>query len=149
MRPGSIRLSIGLALVFLVGGGLPHAHAASTELKAAGNGHYVTDAEINHTRIKVLVDTGASAVALSYEDAEDAGLHPGSLDFNIPISTANGQAMAARVTLRTVEIDGVSVDDVDGMVLPEGAMQGSLLGMSFLSRLSSFRVEDGVLSLKN
>jgi aspartyl protease family protein len=149
MRLGSVRLSVVLALAFFVGGGLPHARAASTEIKAVNGGHYVTNAEINRTRIKVLVDTGASAVALSYEDAQDAGLHPGSLDFNIPVSTANGQTMAARVVLRTVEIDGVSVDDVEGMVMPEGAMQGSLLGMSFLSRLSSFRVEDGVLSLKN
>jgi aspartyl protease family protein len=65
------------------------------------------------------------------------------------VSTANGQAMAARVTLRRVEIDGVRVDDVEGMVMPEGAMRGSLLGMSFLSRLSGFKVEDGVLHLKN
>jgi aspartyl protease family protein len=149
MRARSIRLSLALAMAFFVGGGLPHARAATTELKAGDNGHYVTDAEINHATIRVMVDTGASAVALSYEDADDAGLHPGSLDFNVPISTANGQSMAARVVLRSVKIDGVGIDDVEGLVLPEGAMQGSLLGMSFLGRLAGFRIENGVLSLKN
>ena len=48
-----------------------------------------------------------------------------------------------------VEIDGVRVSDVQGVVMPEGVMRGSLLGMSFLSKLQSFKVEDGVLYLKN
>jgi aspartyl protease family protein len=149
MRLGSWTQSVILALVLFAGGGLPHAHSAETELKAVSNGHFVTTAEINNRSIKVLVDTGASAVALSYEDAEDAGLRPRSLDFNIPVSTANGVTNAAAVMLNKVEIDGVRVSDVQGMVLPQGAMRGSLLGMSFLSKLSSFKVEDGRLYLKN
>jgi aspartyl protease family protein len=96
-----------------------------------------------------MVDTGASAVALSYEDAQDVGLHPGNLDFNIPVSTANGVVKAAGVSLDKVEIDGVRVSDVQGLVMPEGVMRGSLLGMSFLGKLKSFKVEDGVLYLKN
>jgi aspartyl protease family protein len=123
--------------------------ASATELKADSRGHFIVRAEINGSDIMVLVDTGASAVALSYEDASDAGLRPGSLDFNIPIATANGIAKAARVKLDRVEIDGVRVYDVDGMVLPEGTLRGSLLGMSFLSRLRSFKVEDGVLYLED
>ena len=123
--------------------------ASATELKADSRGHFIVTAEINGSDIMVLVDTGASAVALSYEDASNAGLRPSSLDFNIPIATANGIARAARVKLDRVEIDGVRVYDVDGMVLPEGALRGSLLGMSFLSRLRSFRVEDGVLYLED
>ena len=51
--------------------------------------------------------------------------------------------------LRRVEIDGVTVRDVEGMVLPAGSMSVSLLGMSFLSHLRSFRVEDGVLRLED
>jgi aspartyl protease family protein len=159
MRLGSLRLSVCLALGFIIGGGLPKAWSeppvqafelkAVTELKAVSNGHYVTDAEINNRTIKVMVDTGASAVALSYEDAEAAGLRPKSLDFNVGVSTANGATQAAMVMLSSVEIDGVKVRDVQGLVLPRGAMRGSLLGMSFLGRLSSFKVEDGVLHLKN
>jgi len=123
--------------------------ASATELKADTRGHFIVQAEINGRDIWVMVDTGATAVALSYEDAREAGLKPGSLDFNIPINTANGVGMAARVKLDRVEIDGVRVYDVDGVVLPEGALHGSLLGMSFLSRLRSFKVEDSVLYLED
>lgn len=122
---------------------------AVTELKANPNGHYVAEAEINGATILVMVDTGATGVALSYEDAEKAGLRPRGLDFDVPVNTANGMVKAARVTLRRVEVDNVRVRDVDGLVLPEGAMQGSLLGMSFLGRLSSFKIENGVLYLRN
>lgn len=122
---------------------------SATELKADRNGHYITEADINGASILVMVDTGATGVALSYEDADKAGLRPRSLDFDIPINTANGVVKAARVTLRRVEVDNVRVRDVDGLVLPEGAMRGSLLGMSFLGRLSSFKIENGVLYLRD
>jgi aspartyl protease family protein len=121
----------------------------STELKADRRGHYFTDAEIDGTTVKVMVDTGASAVALSYEDADDVGLRPRTLDFDVPVGTANGVVNAARVSLRRVEIDGIEVRDVEGLVLPEGVLEGTLLGMSFLSRLRSFKVEDGVLYLED
>lgn len=125
------------------------AAASVAELKANGQGHFVTRAEINGRAVLVMIDTGATAVALSYEDARDAGLRPGSLDFNVPVGTANGITQAARIMLDRVEVDGVRVRDVEGLVLPEGAMQGSLLGMSYLIRLRSFKVEDGVLTLKD
>ena len=123
--------------------------AAATELKSDPRGHYIAKAEINGTLLTVMVDTGASAVVLSYEDAEKTGLWPRSLRYDIPVATANGVIEAARVTLRRVDVDNVTVRDVEGLVLPEGVMTGTLLGMSFLNRLSSFRVEDGVLYLRD
>jgi aspartyl protease family protein len=148
-----------LAFMFLASPGLPGLQEqhieempqilAMTELTAGSNGHFVAIAAINGKDIKVLVDTGASAVALSYDDAEKVGLRPRSLDFNIPVATANGVANAAQVTLRKVEVDGVKVENVQGIVLPEGAFKGTLLGMSFLAKLRGFKVEDGVLTLKN
>ncbi|HTN97791.1 MAG TPA: TIGR02281 family clan AA aspartic protease, partial [Nordella sp.] len=86
---------------------------SATELKADRNGHYIAEADINGTTILVMVDTGATGVALSYEDAEKAGLRPRGLDFDIPFNTANGVVKAARVTLRRVEVDNVRVRDVD------------------------------------
>ena len=146
-----------LAFLFMIAGGLPGVSQttaaemlqlnAATALKAGQNGHFIVKAEINGRNVKVMVDTGASAVALSYEDAKDIGLHPGNLDYNVPVSTANGVVKAAGVNLDKVEIDGVRVSDVQGLVMPEGVMRGSLLGMSFLSKLQSFKVEDGVLYL--
>jgi len=160
MRSPTSYPSLLLAIALTVGAGLPGlrppAPAPSqmqlntmTEIKGGTNGHYVVDADINNQRIRVLVDTGASAVALSYEDAELVGLHPNLLEFNVPVSTANGVEKAARAKLSRVEIDGVKVEDVDALVAPRGALSGTLLGMSFLSRLSSFQSENGVLTLKN
>jgi aspartyl protease family protein len=159
MRLSGALPPVFLAFLFTIAGGLPSISqttaaemlqlSAATELKAGQNGHFFVKAEINGRKVKVLVDTGASAVALSYEDAKDIGLHPNNLDYNIPVSTANGIAKAAGVNLDKVEIDGVRVSDVQGLVMPEGVMRGSLLGMSFLSKLKSFKVEDGVLYLKN
>ena len=159
MRLSGALPPVFLAFLFTIAGGLPGIMPttagemlqlnAATALKAGQNGHFFVTAEINGRNVKVLVDTGASAVALSYEDAKDIGLHPGNLDYNIPVSTANGIAQAAGVSLDKVEIDGVRVSDVQGLVMPEGVMRGSLLGMSFLSKLKSFKVEDGVLYLKN
>jgi aspartyl protease family protein len=156
--PGALP-PLALAFLFMIAGGLPGVSQttaaemlqlnAATALKAGQNGHFIVKAEINGRNVKVMVDTGASAVALSYEDAKDIGLHPGNLDYNIPVSTANGMVKAAGVSLDKVEIDGVRVSDVQGLVMPEGVMRGSLLGMSFLSKLQSFKVEDGVLYLKN
>jgi aspartyl protease family protein len=149
-----------LAACFIASAGLPGLKAqqtnpqplqlmSMTELKAGDRGHYVVSARINKSDIEVMVDTGASVVALSYEDAQKAGLRPNTLDFTIPVSTANGSVNAARATLSRVEIDTVRVDNVDALVLPKGALNGTLLGMSFLSKLDSFKSEDGVLTLKN
>ena len=122
---------------------------SAIELKADHSGHFVTKASINGNDITVLVDTGATAVALSFEDAQDAGLRPGNLDFNIPIATANGVTKAARVTIGRIEVGSVKADDVDALVLPEGALKGTLLGMTFLNRMQSFRVEEGILYLRD
>ncbi|MBI2720349.1 MAG: TIGR02281 family clan AA aspartic protease [Rhizobiales bacterium] len=145
-----------VGLLLLMGGARANADdiptlrlMSATELKANAGGHFITKAAINGNDITVLVDTGATTVALSYEDADQAGLRPSSLDFNVPVATANGMAKAAKVKIDRIEIDGIKVDDVDGLVLPEGALRGTLLGMSFLSRLRSFRVEAGVLYLRD
>lgn len=120
-----------------------------TEIKPDNHGNYIVEAEIDGTTVRAIVDTGATAVALSFKDAEDAGLHPQSLDFDVAVNTANGLTHAAKVSLRRVEVDGVEARDVEGLVLPDGVMEGTLLGMSYLSRLRTFKVEDGVLHLEN
>jgi aspartyl protease family protein len=147
-----------LALLFMAGAGLPGVAPlaqpqinlfAVTELEASGNGHYVTEAKINSRTVEVLVDTGATAVALSFEDADAVGLRPNNLRYDVVVGTANGEGRAARVMLREVQVGGVRVRDVQGLVLQKGALRGTLLGMSFLSKLRSFSVEDGRLILKN
>jgi aspartyl protease family protein len=159
MRRNNPLPSVALAVLLTAGAGLPGLRPplalsgvdlmSITEIKGGTNGHFIVNALINNEPVMVMVDTGASAVALSYEDADRVGLHPSELEFNVPVNTANGVAQAARTKLSKVEIDSVRVDDVDAWVMPEGALRGTLLGMSFLSRLSSFKAEDGILTLKN
>lgn len=137
-----------LSLAFCLSG-VSLATASTARLELSSNGHYMTEATINGTSIPVMVDTGASTVALSFEDARRAGVREYDLSFNIPVSTANGTVNAAPVMIRRITIGGISVDDVKAMVLPPGAMSGSLLGMSFLSRLHSYEVRQGVLILRD
>ncbi len=124
------------------------AKGAWTEIRSNRRGHFIVRAEINNTPVVALIDTGASAVALSAEDAERIGLRAFALNYSVPVHTANGVVKAAPVVLRRIEIDNVLVRDVKAWVMPKGAMRGTLLGMSFLSRLSGFSVDGGKLTLK-
>jgi aspartyl protease family protein len=104
-------------------------------LRADSDGHFRVEATIGGRRVPMLVDTGATVVALSYEHAATLGLVSGGDRFDIPVSTANGSVAARRVVLRDVRIGSVRVPDVSALILKPGAMDGSLLGMSFLGRL--------------
>jgi aspartyl protease family protein len=95
----------------------------------------------------MLVDTGASYVALSAEDADRLGVTPRPSDFTMTMYTANGRAKAAPVRLHAVHVDTLSVYDVDAVVAQPGAMNGSLLGMSFLRRLTRFEAQPDRLRL--
>lgn len=118
------------------------------KIERSKGGHYWTFAQINDAKVAVLIDTGASGIALSYEDAERAGLHPFRLKFDKKVYTANGPVWVAEVNLRQVVIETIIVRDVRGFVMPKGRMRGTLLGMSFLNRLTSFSFERGVLVLE-
>jgi len=118
-------------------------------IPADAMGQFSADAEVNGSRIqKMLVDTGATLVALSYEDASGAGVFPAPADFKYQVNTANGVAHVARVKLRDVRLGNLVVYDVDAVVGERGALDGSLLGMTFLSKLSKFEVGSGALVLK-
>jgi aspartyl protease family protein len=118
------------------------------ELKAGRNGHFNTEAEINGSGVPVMVDTGATMVALSYEDAQRAGIYLSQADFTQAVSTANGVARIAPVTLDRVSIGEITVRNVPAAVAEPGRLKTSLLGMSFLNRLSRFDMRSGVLVLQ-
>jgi len=84
-------------------------HAApipnETIYRRAGDGHFYVDADVNGTRIRFLVDTGATFVALSPDDARSAGLTVFESDYTARTSTANGVARVAPVTMRQIELD--------------------------------------------
>ena len=92
-------------------------------------------------------DTGATMMALTYEDAKKVGLTPHSLDFSARVDTANGIARVAPVTLARVRVGDITIRNVRAAVAERGALTTNLLGMSFLGRLRSFQIQDGELIL--
>lgn len=117
-------------------------------VNADWRGHYSVHPSVEGRTIRMMVDTGATMVALSFEDAERAGIRVPPRDFRHPIGTANGVVMAAQVRIDELRLGDITVRGVEATVLPRGAMQGSLLGMSFLRRLKAFEVASGRLTLK-
>ncbi|MBP2236091.1 aspartyl protease family protein [Sinorhizobium kostiense] len=124
-----------------------YASGKGVVLEADRNGHFIGTFHINGKRETGMVDTGASVVAINTSAARRFGIAVGSLSFNGRAQTANGMVEAAHVELDRVEIGGISLKHVEAMVLPDKALSGTLVGMSFLSRLSSYRVENGALHM--
>ena len=161
---GVILLSLGLAVVVgLAGTGkLPEksplsardggpasyvAAASEVVIERAPDGHFWVDGEVNGEAVQFLIDTGASHVILTQEDAERVGFHLSESDFTVSYATANGRAAAAPVRLAELAVGDIAVTNVvaavNGAPLPQ-----SLLGMSFLERLAGFEAAGDRLILK-
>jgi aspartyl protease family protein len=110
-------------------------------------GDFAINAQINGARVAMVLDTGASSVVLTREDAKAAGLPIEVLDYSVNIDTANGRARAAPVTLDRVAVGTLVEHSVDALVAPPGQLKTSLLGMSFLNRLQSWEVRGDRLLL--
>ena len=104
------------------------------------NGHFETRAEVNGKPVYFLIDTGATTTVLSYDDARAVGYDLSVLAFNIPVSTANGTARAARVTADEIRIGEIFRNRQTVFVAGPGQLGQSLLGMSFLSTLAGYDV---------
>jgi aspartyl protease family protein len=111
-------------------------------------GHFVVHPSLDGRRVRMLIDTGASIVALSYEDAQMAGIAFSRANFTRKLATANGTVDAAPVRIREIQVGDIVVRNVDAVVLPQGRLATSLLGMSFLKRLDGFEIARGQLTLK-
>ncbi len=122
--------------------------SGTVTLPAGDYGHFRADAEINGRDIDVMVDTGASLVALTYEDAERAGIFVRPSDFTHTAQTANGIARVAPITIPRISIGDITVRDVKAVVSEHGASERTLLGMSFLGRLSRVEMRGGTLVLQ-
>jgi aspartyl protease family protein len=111
------------------------------------DGHFLVAATVNGANIPLLFDTGASAVVLSYGDAKKAGIDVAALNFTTPVTTANGTGRAAVVTLDQIDVGGIKRSRVPAFVADRGALDGSLLGMTFLETLSRYSVTGDSLEL--
>jgi aspartyl protease family protein len=111
------------------------------------SGEFSIAARVNGARVTFLFDTGASMVVLTAADARRAGIDTRGLMFDVPVSTANGAALAAEIRLDHVAVGPIVLRGVSALVAKPGALEESLLGMSFLERLKSYTVERGRLIL--
>lgn len=127
--------------------GEPAGENGDVTLQADDRGHFETEAEVNGRSVEVMVDTGATLVALTYEDAERAGIYLKTSDFTHAVSTANGKAKIAPVKIGSISIGGITVRNVSGAVSEPGKLHRTLLGMSFLGRLSRVDMRSKTLVL--
>jgi aspartyl protease family protein len=117
------------------------------ELSIGANGHYFATAEMNGRPVEVMVDTGASMVALTAEDARKAGIFVRDSDYTQRVATANGIARMAPVTLDSISIGAITVRNVPAAVGEPGSLGTTLLGMTFLGRLQRVDMRQGRLVL--
>jgi aspartyl protease family protein len=107
--------------------------ASSVTLTADAQGHYQTLGQVNGGTVTFLVDTGATSIALPSADARRLGINylNGQRGYT---QTANGRAVAYRVTLDTVKVGDITLHAVEAVVLEGDGLKVALLGMSFLNR---------------
>lgn len=133
-RPVSVQASIGPDAV---------------TIDADSRGQFETAILIGGRHLPALIDTGATYVALTYEDAASVGIHPVEADFKYAVHTANGTSRVAAAVLPSVRIGNVEARDVQAVVAAPGTLTGqSLVGMSFLKKLSGFEIQSGRLLLR-
>ncbi len=112
-------------------------------LKRGPDGHYRAEALINGIKVPVLVDTGATGVAISQSIADELGLE--SINA-VTTHTANGNSVGYMVRLNSVKLGGVEANNVSAMIAP-GLGGDVLLGMSYLGRMD-VRLFKGEMTIK-
>jgi aspartyl protease family protein len=132
-------MTMGATMMFAGGGGIP---ADRQRAVLAGNtqGHFVTTGSINGIGVRFLVDTGATVVSMSMEDAKRLGINYQAGQKTMTM-TANGVVPSYRVKLDSVKVGEIDLTNVDGMIVP-APMGVVLLGMSFLNRTEMKRDGD-------
>ena len=125
----------------------PRGVSERAEIAKASDGHYWAEGEVNGEPVRFLVDTGATAVALTPADAQRLGFRLDELKYGYTVVTAGGHTRAAAVRLTSVSVAGAEIADVDALVIERG-LDTSLLGMTYLGRLSRFEATPQALFLQ-
>lgn len=120
-------------------------HGRSVLVHADARGHFLAAFKVNGRRIDAMIDTGATVVALNLSTARKAGISLNAGDFRHEVDTANGKARVAVVEIADLSIGRIALKDVQAVVLEDKALQTNLIGMSFLTRLDKYQVENGDL----
>jgi len=128
-------------------GSAPAVSAQSATLTADPRGHFVVDGQINGGSMRFLVDTGATTVSLSSADATRLGIDYRKGQPSL-MGTANGNAMAYKVTLSSVRVGDIVVNNIEAAVLEGNQMPFALLGMTFLNRMEMKREGQTMVLIK-
>jgi len=120
---------------------------ASVAFPLEADGHYHVYGQVNGTAVRFLVDSGASDVVLSPDDARMLGLQPEVMDYTMRAQTANGVVLGAPMRIQNLKVGPITMHDVPATV-NQAEMPVSLLGMEFLRRLKSWGVENGRLTFQ-
>jgi aspartyl protease family protein len=124
------------------------ANYRTVTVRGDSRGHFQVEGAVDGRRIDLMVDTGASLVALRERDANKLGFFPAARDYTMRSSTANGIVKVAPIRLSSLEINGIRVYDVQAVVIPDQSLNVNLLGMSFLSRVRRFEMANGRLVME-
>lgn len=135
--------------------GAPQPSSPATEILAGRkvsiaadqSGHFNADFRLNGRSVEAMVDTGATVVAMNASTARRVGIRFTPADFKYAVKTANGETRAAGVMIDKLQIGRILVENVDAIVLEDSALEGTLIGVSFLKRLTRYQVEGGSLLL--
>ena len=111
-------------------------------------GHFQADFKLNGRSVHALIDTGATLVAINRSTAKSIGLSLPQSEFKYEVNTANGTARAATASIADLQIGRIVLHDVQALVLEDAALSNTLIGMSFLKRLSKYAVKDQALILE-
>lgn len=132
----------------LPGVGMPKQQVSGSETRVqmARDGHFWIRTEVNGAPVRFMVDTGATLTAMAPPVADQARVEKQPMSTPVVLNTANGQAMADLVTIRELRFGNIVARDLDAVVAP-GLGDTNVLGMNFLSRLKSWRVEGRTLVL--
>jgi len=115
-------------------------------LERADDGHFYADVVVDGTSAHMLVDTGASVVALTGEDAEAMGVHWDQRDVMPVARGASGDVYGVPVMIDRLELGGIEVRKVEAIVVPDG-LSVSLLGQSFLSHIPKVEMGQQTMTL--
>lgn len=126
---------------------IPDQNGGEVRLERDSDSHFYADVQINGRSVRMLVDSGASMIALTRADAEAAGIDVDGLDASGAANTAGGVVPIRPVELDRVRIEGLEVIGVQAAVI-DADMPASLLGQSYLSRLQSVKVEGNTMTLR-
>lgn len=120
----------------------------TVQLRRRSDGHFAARIEVDGIAIPMLIDTGATTVALKNSDARAIGIDVDRLTYSVPVNTANGLTYSASVRVKRMKLGSIVIENVDAKVSKPGALTESLLGMSFLTRLRSYEVSGEFMTLR-